>query len=159
MSTSSGQTIKSALRARPPATIICENSPTSTWIDFLKDEVLPLLKERESNITVYHAPIGFKTAKARKKYVNHLKNMMGEVPEKEQEELKQLIAEDIGLLELATNAGRDIKKRMGTLFIVHSICNSEGQLGVNRIRLMAKMTPHQLLSGGRNIRYIKSQER
>jgi hypothetical protein len=30
------------------------------------------------------------------------------------------------------------------LFIVHSICNSEGQVGIDRIRLMAKMTPHQL---------------
>jgi hypothetical protein len=55
---------------------------------------------------------------------------MEEVPEKEQEDLKQLIAKDFGLLELATNTGRD-KKRMGMLFIVHSICNSEGQLGIS----------------------------
>jgi hypothetical protein len=33
-----------------------------------------------------------------------------EVPEKEQEELKELIDKDFGLLELATNAGRDVKK-------------------------------------------------
>jgi hypothetical protein len=61
----SGRTIKLSLRARPPATIIYENSPTSTWIDLLKDEVLPLLKERENNITVYHAPIGFENSSSR----------------------------------------------------------------------------------------------
>jgi hypothetical protein len=33
-----------------------------------------------------------------------------EVPEKEQEELKELIDKDFGLLESATNAGRDVKK-------------------------------------------------
>jgi hypothetical protein len=66
----------------PPATIICENSPTSTWINFLKDEVLPLLKERENNISVYHPPTGFKNAKARNNYINHLKNIIEEVPEK-----------------------------------------------------------------------------
>jgi hypothetical protein len=55
---------------------------------------------------------------------------MEEVQEKEQEDLKQLFAKDFGLFELATNAGRD-KKRMGMLFIVYSICNSEGQLGVS----------------------------
>jgi hypothetical protein len=38
----------SCLRARTPATIICDNSPR---INFLKDEVLPLLEERENNIT------------------------------------------------------------------------------------------------------------
>jgi hypothetical protein len=37
---------------------------TPTWINFPKDEVLPFLKERESDTTVYHSPIGFKNAKA-----------------------------------------------------------------------------------------------
>jgi hypothetical protein len=30
------------------------------------------------------------------------------------------------------------------LFIVHRICNSKGQVCTDRIRLMAKMTPHEL---------------
>jgi hypothetical protein len=51
---------------------------------------------------------------------------MEEDPEAEHEELKELID---GLLELATNAGRDVKKRMGMVFIVHRICISEGHLG------------------------------
>jgi hypothetical protein len=55
-------TIKLPLRGRPPATIICKDSPTSTWINFLKDDVLPLL--RENNMMVYHSPIGLKNAKA-----------------------------------------------------------------------------------------------
>jgi hypothetical protein len=102
------------------------------------------LKERENNLTVYHSPIGFKNAKARDKYINYLKSIMAEVPDKECQELKEIVDEDYGLLELATNAGRDAKKRTGTLFIVHSICNSEGRLGIDRMRLMAKMTPQQL---------------
>jgi len=55
-----------------------------------------------------------------------------------------LIDGDSGLVELATNAGRDVKKRTGMLFTVYSICGSEEQSGINRIRLMARMTPHQL---------------
>jgi hypothetical protein len=43
------------------------------------------------------------------------------------EGLKELIDEDFELLELATNAGREVKKRTW-MFIVHSICNSEVQL-------------------------------
>jgi hypothetical protein len=82
-----------------------------------------------------------KNAKAQNNYINHLKNIMEEVPEKEQRDLKELIDRDFGLLELTTNAGRDAKKRTGMLFIVHSICN---QLGSDRVPLMAKMTPHQL---------------
>jgi len=76
----------------------------STWINFLKDNVIPLLKESENNITVYHSPIGFKNAMARDNYINYLKNIMEEVPEKERQWLKELIDEDFGLLELATNA-------------------------------------------------------
>jgi len=93
-----------------PATILCENSPTPTWINFLKDEVVPLLKERENNAVVYHSPVGFKNANARVNYINHLKNVMEEVPGNEQEELKELIDKDFGLLELATNAGEMKKK-------------------------------------------------
>jgi hypothetical protein len=63
------------------ATIICKNSPTSTTINFLKDEVLSLLKGRKGNITVYHSPIGFQNAKAQTKYIDYLKNTMEEVPE------------------------------------------------------------------------------
>ena len=48
------------------------------------------------------------------------------------------------MLELATNAGRDAKKRTGILYIVRSICNTDGQSGTDRIRLMARMTPQQL---------------
>jgi len=33
-----------SLRARPPTTIICKDSPASVWVNFLKDDVLPLLK-------------------------------------------------------------------------------------------------------------------
>jgi len=50
------------------------------------------------------------------------------------------IDEDFGLLELATNAGRNVKKKTGILYIVHSICNTDGQLGIDRIRLIARMT-------------------
>jgi hypothetical protein len=70
------------------------------------------------------------------------KYILEEVPEKQQEDLKELIDKDFRLLELSTNAGRDVKKRTGMLFIVHSICNSEGQLGNDRIRPVTKMTPH-----------------
>jgi len=41
--------------------------------------------------------------------MNHLENVMQEIPEKEREELKELIDEDFGLLELTTNAGRVVK--------------------------------------------------
>ena len=47
------------------------------------------------------------------------------------------------MLELATNAGRGVKKRTGIPYIVHSICNIGGQLGIDRIRLMAKMVPQK----------------
>jgi len=40
--------------------------------------------------------------------MNHLKNFMQEIPEKEREEMEELIGEDIGLLELATCAGREV---------------------------------------------------
>ena len=30
------------------------------------------------------------------------------------------------------------------MYIVHSICNTDGQSGIDRIRLMAKMTPQKL---------------
>jgi len=79
-----------SLRGRPPTTIVCRDSPTSTYINF-KDGVLPLLKDRENNITIYHSPIGFKNAKARDNYINYLKNIMGEVPEKERQGLKELM--------------------------------------------------------------------
>jgi hypothetical protein len=127
MSTSSGSDNASAiksLRARPRATIICENSRASTWINFLKNEVPPLLKDRENNIMAYHSPIGFKNAKARNNYINHLKTVMEEVPEKEQEDLKQLIDKDFGSLKLATNAGRDVKTKqlecrlLSTVFVI-----------------------------------------
>jgi hypothetical protein len=62
---------------------------------------------------------------------------------KDREGLKELIDEDFGLLELATTARGDVK-RTGILFTIHNIRNPEGQLGINGIRLMAKMTPHQL---------------
>jgi len=41
--------------------------------------------------------------------MNHLENVMQEIPEKEREELKELIIEVFGLFELATGAGRDVK--------------------------------------------------
>jgi len=67
------RTTKLPPRARPPATNICKDSPTSTWINFLKDDVLPFLKERGNNITVYYSPIGFKNAKARDNYISYQK--------------------------------------------------------------------------------------
>jgi hypothetical protein len=47
---------------------------------------------------------------------------MEEVPEKEQEDLKELIDRNFGLLKLSTNARRDVKKKEQEccLFIVHS---------------------------------------
>jgi len=54
-----------------------EISQRSTWINFLKDDVLPLLKEREINITICHSPIGFKNAKAWDNYINYLKKYGG----------------------------------------------------------------------------------
>jgi len=83
-----------SLRARPPTTIICKDSPASVWVNFLKDDVLPLLKKRENNITIYHSPIVF-NAKARDNYINYLKSIMEEVPEKERHGLKELIDEYI----------------------------------------------------------------
>jgi hypothetical protein len=55
--------------------------------------------------------------------MNHLKNGMQEIPEKEREELKELIDEDFGLLELATNAGREVNKEreyclLSTVFVI-----------------------------------------
>jgi hypothetical protein len=47
----------------------------------------------------------------------------------------ELINKDFGSPELSTNAGRDVKKERRMLLIVHSSCNSEGQLGIDRIRL------------------------
>jgi len=41
--------------------------------------------------------------------MNHLEDFMQETPEKEREKLRELIDEDFGLLELATNAGRGVK--------------------------------------------------
>jgi hypothetical protein len=38
---------------------------------------------------------------------------MEEVPEKERQRLKELIDKDFGFVELATNAGRDVKKERG----------------------------------------------
>jgi len=41
--------------------------------------------------------------------MNHWENVMQKIPEKEREELKEPIDEDFGLLELATNSGREVK--------------------------------------------------
>jgi hypothetical protein len=44
-------------------------------------------------------------------YIDNLKKVLGGIPETEGEELKhEKIDEDFGLLELATNAGRDTKE-------------------------------------------------
>jgi hypothetical protein len=99
-------------------------------------------------------------------YIDNLKKGLEGIPETEREELKhEKIDEDFGLLELAANAGRDAQKRTGILYIVHSICNTGGQLGFDRIRLMARMASQQLRlctnRGEKNInfRFIKRQER
>jgi len=64
----------------------------------------------ESDVAVFHSPIGFENAEAWNNYMNQLENVVQEIPEKEREELKELIDEDFGLLELATNSGREVKK-------------------------------------------------
>jgi len=56
------------------------------------------------------------------------------------EELKEVVDKDFGLLELATNARRDVKKGTGNTSIGCSICNLDGQMGINRIRLTARMS-------------------
>jgi len=66
--------------------------------------------ERDSDVVVFHTPIGFENAEAWNDYMNHLKNVMEKIPEKEREELEELIDEDFGLLELATNARREVNK-------------------------------------------------
>jgi hypothetical protein len=78
-----------------------------------------------NNIAVYHSPIGFKNAKAQDNlnYINYLKNIMEDVPEEERQILKELMDGDFGLLELATNAGRDVKKEqecclLSTAFVI-----------------------------------------
>jgi len=78
-----------SLRPRPSAITIRDNSPTSSWINFLRDEVSPLLKEREHEITIYPSPVGFKNAKAKSNYIENLKNVLEEIPETEREKLKQ----------------------------------------------------------------------
>jgi hypothetical protein len=101
-----------SLRSRPPAITIRDDSSTSSWIHFLRDEVSPLLEERENEIAIYRSPVGFKNAKAKTNYIDHLKKVLEEIPENEREELKhEKIDEDFGLLELATNAGKNVKKK------------------------------------------------
>jgi len=97
----------------------------------------------ESDVAVFHSPIGFENAEAWNNYMNQLENVVQEIPEKEREELKELIDEDFGLLELAINSGRAVKKT-GILSIAHSIRNPEGHLGIKRITLIARMTQYQL---------------
>jgi hypothetical protein len=103
-----------SLRPRPPAITIPDNSPTSSWIHFLKDEVLPLLKIGKTNryLSIYLSPVGFKNAKAKTNCIDNLKKVLEGILETEREELKhEKIDEDFGLLELGTNAGRDAKKK------------------------------------------------
>jgi hypothetical protein len=66
------------------------------------------------------------------------------IPENEREELKHKMDEDFGLLELATNAGKCVEEKTWILYIVHSICNTDEQLGIDRTRLMTRMTTQQL---------------
>jgi hypothetical protein len=51
-----------------------------------------------------------KTRRPRDNYINYLKNIMEEVPEKERQGLKESIDEDFELFELAINGGRNVKK-------------------------------------------------
>jgi len=48
---------------------------------FLRDEVSPLLKEREDETTIYHPPVGFKNAKTKTNYIGHLKKAFEGIPE------------------------------------------------------------------------------
>jgi hypothetical protein len=55
--------------------------------------------------------------------MNHLKNVMQEIPEKELEERTEMIDEDSGLLELATDGGREVNKEreyypLSTVFVI-----------------------------------------
>jgi hypothetical protein len=133
-----------SLRLRPPAITIRDDSPTSSWIHFFRDEVSPLLEEGENEIAIYPSPVGFKNAKAKTNYIDHLKKVSEGISENEREELKHKIDEDFGLLELATNAGKSVKKKHGycILFIVFAILMDK--LGIDKTRLMARMTTQQL---------------
>jgi hypothetical protein len=44
----------------------------------------------------------------------------------------------------------EMQKKERECCLLFTACNSEGQLGINRIRLMAKMTPHQLSGSGKH---------
>jgi hypothetical protein len=55
-------------RILPPSCLPRQPLFAKIFPHFLKNEVLPLLKERGNNITVYHSPIGFRNAKARNNY-------------------------------------------------------------------------------------------
>jgi len=61
-------------------------------------------------------------------------------PENERDELKrEKIDEDFGLLELATNAGRSMKKKRKPGILYCILFTVFVTLGIDRIRLMARM--------------------
>jgi len=51
------------------------------------------LRERESDVAVFHSPNSFENAEA---WNSYMENVMQEIPEKEHQELKELIDEDFG---------------------------------------------------------------
>jgi hypothetical protein len=64
------------------------DSPTSSWIHFLRDEVSPL-EERENEITIYPSLVGFKNAKVKTNYIDHPKKVLEGILENEREELRK----------------------------------------------------------------------
>jgi hypothetical protein len=75
--------------------------------------------------------------------IDHLKKVLEGISENKREELKHKVDEDFGLLELATNAGKSVKKNMDTVYCSQYLHTDE-QLGIDRIRLMTRMTTQQL---------------
>ena len=115
-------------RPRPPAFTTRDDSLTSSWVRFLGDDFSPLLEEKGNEITIYPSPVGFKISKAKSNYIGHLKKVLEGTPENQREELKhEKVDEDFGLLELATNAGRNVKRKNkpGIPHIAHSNCNTD----------------------------------
>jgi len=113
-----------SLRPRPPEITIRYNSPTSSWIHFLRDEVSPLPKEMENEITIYPSPVGFRNAKAKTNYIDSLKVLEG-IPKTEREELKYGgTNEDLACWSWLKMQEEIRKKRTGILYIEKGLTSS-----------------------------------
>jgi hypothetical protein len=115
--------------APAPTITIRDDSPTSSWINFFRDEVSPLSEERENEIATYPSPVGFKNSKAKTNYSDHLKKVLEGISENKREELKHKIDEGFGLLDAV---------------YCSQYLHTNEQLGIDRTQLMTRMTTQQL---------------